>query len=316
MAVTHSADGRQGNQVGLLEVPVVLCLFLRPPGAGASGALVPVPGLLPDGVARLEQVDLTAGLVLDGPAQGAQRVEVLDLTALAELGVADAAHAHVGIDPQRALLHLGVRGAGGQEDGAELVDVGLGLLRVANVGATHDLDQGDAGAVVVDERVVGPVDAAAATGMGVLAGVLLDVGPLDADARAVGEVEPAVDVDGPVELGDLVVLRHVRVEVVLPGEDRGLDAAVEGPAEPHGQLDHLVVEHRQRAREAQAHRADVGVGLVAEHVRATAEELGGGGQLAVDLEAHHDLPGVAGALAGDGEVLALDGLVGEVGAHR
>jgi hypothetical protein len=274
-----------------------------------------VAGLLLHLLAGLQQVDLTAGLVLDGPAERTERVEVLDLAALAELGVADPAHRHVGVDPQRALLHLGVGGAGGEQDGPQLVDVGLGLLGMTDVGATHDLDQRHAGAVVVDEGVVGAVDAAAATGVAVLAGVLLDVGPFDADAGAVGEVEPAVDVDRTVELGDLVVLRHVRVEVVLPGEHRRLDAAVQGAAEAHGQLHHLAVEHRERAGEAEAHRAHVGVGLVAEQVRATAEELGGGGQLAVDLEAHDDLPGVTGALAGDGEVLALDGLVGEVGAH-
>ena len=61
------------------------------------------------------------------------------------------------------------------------VDVGPGLLGGADVGAADDLDQRHAGAVVVDERVVGAVDAAAAADVGGLAGVLLDVGPLDAD---------------------------------------------------------------------------------------------------------------------------------------
>ena len=51
-----------------------------------------------------------------------------------------------------------------------------------------------------------------------LAGVLLEVRPLDADAIAVGQVEPAVDVERHVVLADLVRLGHVRVEVVLPVE--------------------------------------------------------------------------------------------------
>ena len=42
--------------------------------------------------------------------------------------------------------------------------------------------------------------------------------------------------------------------------------------------------------QAEAHRADVGVGLVAEGVAAAAEQLGGGGQLAVDLEPDDRLP--------------------------
>ena len=104
-----------------------------------------------------------------------------------------------------------------------------------------------------------------------------------------GQLEPAVHVDRLVVLADLVVLRHVRVEVVLPVEEAGLHLAVQGLAEPDGQLDDLLVEHRQAAGQAEAHRADVGVGLVAEAVGAAAEDLGGRGQLGVDLEAHDDL---------------------------
>ena len=55
--------------------------------------------------------------------------------------------------------------------------------------------QRHAGAVVVDERVVGVVDPAAATDVLRLAGVLLEVRARDADARAV-DLEPAVDVIG------------------------------------------------------------------------------------------------------------------------
>ena len=101
----------------------------------------------------------------------------------------------------------------------------------------------------------------------------------------VGQLEPAVDVDRLVVLADLEVLRHVRVEVVLPGEDRRADLAVEGQPEADGQLDRLLVEHRQRARAGRAHRVDVGVGLVAELVGRAREHLRGGGQLGVHLEA-------------------------------
>jgi hypothetical protein len=59
-------------------------------------------------------------------------------------------------------------------------------------GSRDDLDERDAGAVVVDERVVGIVDPPAAADVGGLAGVLFDVGALDADARAVGQLEVAV----------------------------------------------------------------------------------------------------------------------------
>ena len=115
---------------------------------------------------------------------------------------------------------------------------------------------------------------AGAADVGGLAGVLLDVGPLDADALARRQLEPAVDVERLVVLGDLVVLRHVRVEVVLPVEEAGLDLAVERQADPDGQLHRLPVQHRERAGQAERHGVDVGVGLVAEAVGAGAEQLG------------------------------------------
>ena len=139
-----------------------------------------------------------------------------------------AAHRHVGVDPQRALLHLAVGHTGGHEDRAQLGDVLAGLVRGAQVGAAHDLEQRHAGTVVVDGGVAGARDAATAAHVGRLARVLFEMGPLDADLFARGELERSLDVDGLVVLRDLEVLRHVGIEVVLPGEHRRLHRAVEG----------------------------------------------------------------------------------------
>ena len=117
-----------------------------------------------------------------------------------------------------------------------------------------------------------------------LAGVLFEVGALDADARAVGQVEEAVDVERLVVLADLVRLRHVGIEVVLAVERARLDRAVQGQADAHRQLDRLPVEHRQRAGQAERDRIDVGVRLVAEAVRRSREQLRRRRQLDVHLE--------------------------------
>ena len=53
--------------------------------------------------------------------------------------------------------------------------------------------------------------------------------------------------------------------------------------------DRLAVRDRQRPRMTEAHRAGVGVGLGAEHVRARAEHLRRGGELDVALEPDHRL---------------------------
>ena len=105
-----------------------------------------------------------------------------------------------------------------------------------------DLDQRDAGPVVVDQRVVGAVDPAGGTAdVQRLAGVLLHVRALDLDADDLPvdvDVGPAVEGDRLVVLRGLEVLRHVRVEVVLPREAAPLgDRAVQRQPDPDRGLD-------------------------------------------------------------------------------
>ena len=100
-----------------------------------------------------------------------------------------------------------------------------------------------------------------------------------------GDVDPAVLGDGLVELRDLVALGQVGIEVVLAREDGALaDLAVEGERGQRGELDGLGVEHGQRAGQAEADRADIGIGRGAEVVGAAAEGLGRGEQLDVHFE--------------------------------
>ena len=102
------------------------------------------------------------------------------------------------------------------------------------------------------------------------------------------------DVERQVVLADLVVLGLVRVEVVLPGEHRRPDLAVQGRADPHGQLDGLLVEHRQRPR---ADPRQVGqmltFGSSPNALRHPQKSFVVGGQLAVHLEPDDHLPALA-----------------------
>ncbi len=122
-----------------------------------------------------------------------------------------------------------------------------------------------------------------------LSGILLDVGAFDLDAECLTldlDVDMAVECDRLVVLGGLEVLRHVRVEVVLPGHAAPLrDLAVERKPEADRRFDGFAVDDRQGAGQPQTHGTGVGVRLVTELVGATAEHLGGGVQLDVDLEA-------------------------------
>src|SRR5438132_56628 len=111
---------------------------------------------------------------------------------------------------------------------------------------------------------------------------------LDSDTRAV-ELEPSVAQDRRFVLTDLIVLRHVRIEVVLAGEDRAFrNFEVQGSREAERELHRLLVEHGQRAGETETRGAYVRVRLRAELVRAATEQLRHRGELAMDLEPDHD----------------------------
>ena len=106
----------------------------------------------------------------------------------------------------------------------------------------------------------------------------------------VGDVDVASRADRLVELGDLVPLGKVGVEVVLPGEDSAVcHVAVEREPGHNPQLDGLLVGDGQSPRMAEAHGAGVGVRGIAVGHLATAEHLGRGRQVDVKLEPYNRL---------------------------
>ena len=129
-----------------------------------------------------------------------------------------------------------------------------------------------------------------------LAGVLLQVQPLDADSStrlAVGSVDLhlALADDRLLVLRDLIALRQVGIEVVLAVEHGDeVDLRVEPQARAHRLRDAGLVDHRQHARHGRIDERDVGVGLAAELGGGAGEQLGLGGDLGVHLQADHHLP--------------------------
>ena len=94
----------------------------------AASLIGPAAGLLAKRLAGIEGRRLTLDLVGDGPLDGAERVHVLDLDPDAELVAASRPERHVGLDPQLAPLHVGVRCADRPEQQLELLRVAAGLF--------------------------------------------------------------------------------------------------------------------------------------------------------------------------------------------
>ncbi len=274
------------RQIGVGEVTVVLGVLLGAHGIGGVLVLVPAAGLLNDPLSLLQQLNLPSTLVLDGPCNGFEGVEVLHLGAGAQLRGACGAHRQVYVAAEGALLHFAVGHAQVLEGGAQLLQIGNDLLGGAEVGLGDNLDEGHAAAVVVAAGLVGPgvVDQ--------LARVLLHVQLVDAHRLAAADVHPAVPGNGQVELGNLIGLGQVRVEVVLP-----VKAALFGDLTPQGQtgldgkFQHLLVEYGQGAGHAGAHRTAVGVGCATEGGGAGAENFGGRGELHMGLQTDDGFPG-------------------------
>ena len=125
--------------------------------------------------------------------------------------------------------------------------------------------------------------------MKALAHILFQVGAGDADPGD-GPVELKIDIAvegrGLVVLGDLVILRGVGIEIVLPIE-LGVagNGAVQKKAGEGGQSQRFFVGHGQHPGQAEADRTDVRVGRRAKLVGAAAPHLGPGLQLNVGLQA-------------------------------
>ena len=166
----------QRQKIGIGEVTVIVRFFLGAHGARRAGFRIEQARFLVDLAAVLQNVDLAARLVLDGLADEADGVDVLDFAARAER-LARFADGDVDVGAKLTLLHIAVAGAEIAHDGAKLRDVGLRFLRRADVRLRHDFHQPHAGAVQIDIGTVRVLVVKA------LARILLKVQALDAEPR-------------------------------------------------------------------------------------------------------------------------------------
>ena len=214
---------------------------------------MPHAGLLDHPSPACQHRTLSADLVAQCGLDRLQRVDVLGLGARAKLAGAFRHQRDVRVTTHVAALHAGLGDAECPHQFPQVSHVLARYRGTFRTGSQHrfsdDLHEWDAGPVVVEQRVVGALDPAGTAHVGGLAGVFLHVDTFDRDRIGLPvhhDGDLAVETQRFVVLRDLVVLRHVRVEVVLPREPAPLgDPTAQAQADPDGRLDGRPVHHGQ-----------------------------------------------------------------------
>ncbi len=166
-----------------------------------------------------------------------------------------------------------------QERAAQRFEIADGFFRTVDLGFGDAFHQRNAGTVEVDERIRAARDAAVAgSRVRRLSGVFFQMDARETAFFHRAVLEPVAHRtalrERHVVLRDLVIFRHVRIEVVLPVEFRKRgNFRVKGQTRADHVLDRDAVCNRQRTRKRKANRADLRVRLAAELVRAAAEHL-------------------------------------------
>ena len=154
------------------------------------------------------------------------------------------ADGNVAVATQLTLFHVAIGHTGLGEHGHERTQERFGLGGRTEVRFGDDLKERHARAVVVDQG--------AAAGVAELTHVLFEMGVVDADALMLAhhvagrtrelDFDGATDDDREVLLRELVVLRVIRVEIILPiPRAAGGDVGADHQAEQDGFLDCLTV---------------------------------------------------------------------------
>ena len=162
-----------------------------------------------------------------------------------------------------ALLHVAIACAERNEDGAQLLHIGGCFRRRADIRARDDFHQGDARAVQIH------ISGGGVEVVDRLAGVLFEVETLDADGEGVAVFRFNIDLafadDGRFELRNLIALRQVGIEIVLPVATRDeIYLGIESEAGLHRLLHAEGVDHRKHARHGGVHQRNIGVRVIAE----------------------------------------------------
>ena len=274
-----------------------------------------------DRTSGVKDIDLPSALKFDGPANCLKRVDILHLRPCSELTGAFRTHRQVDVGAHGTFLHLAVGDVHIDQHLSELFQIIYHLVGAPEIRFGNDFHQRNAAAVIIDQRARCIVNQLACvflhvdfmktdallsrsdrlqTGSclysAVYAVVFISAGVADHAVfvqilirSSLVDLHIAVETDRMIKLGNLVIFRKVRVEIVFSVEDvRILQIAVKSETCLDGTVYDALVEHRQRTGHSHTDRTGMRVRLTSEFRRAAAENLCFRGELYVDLQAHDD----------------------------
>ena len=220
-----------------------------------AGGVIPTAGLLLQSVLALQRLGLSMNLERERATHPANRIHVFDLNLRPKLGLGFRPDRDVAITTQLPLLHVSIADAAIDQDLFERGQKRERLFRRINFRLGHDLHQRRARAVEINPGLC--------LKMKTLRHIFFEMDPdemdllvrsRDAFLRVFGisqivQGHRAIFAQRHVVLGNLIIFRHVRIEIIFPVElaDRG-NVAVEHQAGEHGHAEGFVIHRRQRAR--------------------------------------------------------------------
>ena len=227
------------RKIWIREIAVILCILLRTHCMRRLFIVIPSSGLLGNAFTHLQKLDLTLSFALNSMCYGLKRVQVLHLCSGSKCIASCHSHRKVHISTHGALLKLTIGNTQILHGTTKLLQISDNLICTSHIRLRNDLDQRNTASVVIYQRAVLPLI------MDQLTCVLLHMHLMDPDFFLTSfclDLHKSIMADWQIQLGNLVVLRIIRIKIVLTVKFAILiDAAVCGKSCAQGKFYHLFV---------------------------------------------------------------------------
>ena len=161
------------------------------------------------------------------------------------------------------------------------------FLRRRKIRLTHNFDKRHATAIDIHERLPRSHKGFL---MDALASIFFHVDAREANSLCTAVIRGHVNTPASsqrhlfigLKLRNLIPLGQIGIKIILPQKTTArLNRATRGQRNVHRQFNDILIQHGKRARQAQTHRTDMGIGIGAKFGTASAKNFGRGRKLGV-----------------------------------